>query len=113
MSADELTQAVGEKLSRSRFVKRVTLLVVGAASLFGIAAEDARAVQWGCCNLCFSPTSPCGVCSWCWICCTEAGFKFRCCEGFQAGGCCANCCTGAICSWGETLGKCFGLPAAA
>lgn len=105
MSLERLGEVLTGVTDRSGFVKRLAAASLGAVVAALGLAEVAHASH--CCNLCFPASGSCSNChcTWCWTCCDTVS-RYRCCECFEPGGCCCNGCSGAKCSWVESLGGC-------
>lgn len=92
MSFERLVERMGEQADRSGFLKRVGVAALGVT--FGALGLSEPAHAYGCCNLCFAPSTcaSCG-CVWCWTCCNtgEPLQYVRCCECYGQSPCFGDC----------------------
>ena len=98
MSTDKLAQRVGKGMNRRRFLAKVSGGAVAFTfALLGLQEEASATVRYACCNLCKSPTSCTGACTWCWSCCNGIRL-WQCCEVHTTTAYCGSSCSGIKCS---------------
>ncbi|HAL15867.1 MAG TPA: hypothetical protein DCP32_03665 [Anaerolineaceae bacterium] len=73
MSTEKLVKSLGKYMERRTFLKGLGVGTIAALSaLLGMPKNVSATVSYKCCNLCYSPTSPCSSQScpyaWCWFC---------------------------------------------
>jgi hypothetical protein len=108
MADTDLVQRVASLTSRRKFLSRVGVATLSAASVVLALPQPAAAtVTVKCCNLCINPSDPCPnyVCTWSWTCC-YGGRKYRCIEYNRYVSNCTSSCTGVRCSRIRDIGAC-------
>lgn len=117
MSPEKLVDELGQQITRRTFLVRMGSGAVGALlGLIGLS-QTAYAYTYACCNLCFPPSSPCGLpacdrpdgnhsysTEWCWYCTHTDGKVYKCCECKDPHSTCKQDCNGVYQSWATVTG---------
>lgn len=110
-TTEKMVHYLGERTSRSRFLRRLSVLGLGATFGALVHPSVARAtVPWRCCDLCEERSVTCNtgaaICSWCWTCCwygDNPPHRYRCCEWSSSAICGNFCDQNVYCSTAEFL----------
>ncbi len=100
MSTEKLVKSLGKYMERRTFIKGLGVGAIAALSaLLGMPKNVSATVSYKCCNLCYSPTSPCSSQScpyaWCWFCnYAPESRDYKCCECYNPGATCNGSCAG-------------------